>query len=154
VPYNISEESVERWRMILDRLVAEPNSEHRIKSNDPTTLSYRLREALASARELSIEPYNALSFRFRVQPGVLVARPKIAITAEIIETRSIAPDKSLVFAEATTVFDVLEIVRKHPELEQLHFPAFAGDATPLVRWSQAKGYTLTDEPVLILTKDS
>jgi hypothetical protein len=151
VPYNISPEAVERWRTVLDSLLT--GDEVRIKTNDPQTLAYRIREALASARALEIEPYASISYKFRSGPGYVLAKPRTELMAEIVAIVPTAPMRDHVFTEAKTVFDVLNIVRDNPELDQLHFPSFTGDTDPLRKWAAAKRYSITDQPVLVLTRE-
>lgn len=143
--YNLSPSAVERWRDELDLLTS--GQPVRFPSENPHMLAYSLREAIAAAREHKIEPYASLQYTFRKRDGVVIAEPRRSLLVE----RPVIAGKEVTL-EGSTEFSVVQQMLKNKQANIATFPHFTGDTTPIKRWADANGYTLSYPP-LVLQKE-
>lgn len=141
--YNLSRAAFERLQPQLDKLL--PGYSVEFTTLSPATLAYRLREAIKSAQAYKIEPYASLDFSFHTRKGKVIARPKSEL---VLETRK----EHSQITGARSHFEVIGAM-KDATTPVVVFPDFNGELQPIVRWAQAKGYTVDIDPVLMLTKE-
>lgn len=144
--YNLSEKAVERMKAELDLLIS--GKELRFPSEEPHTLAYRIREAIAAAKYHKIKPYADLSYMFTLGPDHVLARPRgqrRLVSGPVEEPRATYPD-------AESEYQVVAECTK-ATLTELHFPNFRGDIHAVRHWAKEKRHEVSQDPYLIIRKN-
>ena len=118
--YNLSRASVERMRHYLDVLL-EPGS-HTFAAENPSSLAYRLREAMMAAEGVeAFSHYAGLrgKHRIRVRPGKVICE---AIGVERALIDGAYPISSMHVEDAKTLVAVLGAASKYSSCHELVFP--------------------------------
>ena len=145
--YNLKESTVTRWAPTLDLLVESSKTIH-MRSPKPKALAYHLREALAAARHLEIEPYASLRYRFEVLHNHIIARHPDALPKELITD---IEHLDGMYLKAVSDYDVVAMVGTDPQ-KLMVFPTFKGDLEVIKIWAENTGLTVTDTDPLTLEK--
>ena len=143
--YNLSRASVERMRHYLDVLL-EPGS-HTFPTDNPSSLSYRLREALMAAEgHDAFAKYAGLrgKHRIRVRPGVVICE---AIGRPVSLVDGSYPIASMHVEEAKNLVSVLGAATKYSHCHELIFPhanLTTEEKGKLFEWTKEKEWQFID----------
>lgn len=143
MPYNLSRKVVERMSTMLDQLL--PGNVVRLKSENPHVLAYQIREAIASARRNKIAPYDKIDVRIVVHDAQVTITPKALLQGEI----EVLPQIDKI---AANDFEVVATASRSKALE-IQFHNFHGKIEPVKAWAARKGFTVIEEPFLVLRRD-
>ena len=156
MPYRVSEAIVEKRKYELDIIAAAPNNIAAFKVNDPSRLSYLIREALHAAKILCIEPYASLQVRLSISPPHLfvTAKPQLLSTAVPVDMQEMASEAGVAIVEnVTSPFGVISAAVLNALAPEIHFPGYQGEVDSISRWAAKKGYEIEQqEGVLILRR--
>jgi len=140
--YDLRLTTVARAQHWLDNMLEGKTLE--MRSSDPRTLCWKIREALAAARNNKVEKYENIRVSLKVMPWGVLVTPKADLVTEIRE----APR---VFTEEVNEFDV--VTRTDEAREKcVHFTAFNGNIEVVKQWVGSKGYSLLIGPPLEIMK--
>lgn len=142
MPYNISPKAVERWKHELDNLLS--GQPFTWTTDAPHKLAYRLREAIAAAKACKIEPYASIDYQFTQTSTMVIATPRESLVQG-------AKQPDAVFDGAVTEYDVISAATTAKN-DALVFPNFLGEITAIQRWAEAKGFTITEDPLTLRRK--
>jgi hypothetical protein len=143
--YNLSRASVERMRHYLDVLL-EPGT-HIFAAENPSSLAYRLREAIMAAAGVEVfAKYAGLrgKHRIRVRPGQVICE---AIGPERALVDGAYPIASMHVEDAKTFVAVLGAATKFSHVMELIFPHVNlkfDEKQKLLAWTQDKSWQYID----------
>lgn len=83
--YVLSVNSITNVQEYLDILLNSKENPIVLKSNDPRTLAYYLRQAQSVAKRLEYEPYNELDFKFKEAESTVICVRKTPIYASLVK---------------------------------------------------------------------
>lgn len=149
MPYNLSRTSFEAYEPMLTPLIQGEPRVIRVEEGDPHRLAFLLRQAMAAARENSIEPFASMEVKFSVGPGRVICLPK---TVPSLSDQEILEEaQTQVVLDAVNAFDVVNAATGSiaPRLE---FPNFEGSHMPLKTWAERKGFEITSTDPLTLER--
>lgn len=145
--YNITKQTVKRYEKVLSQIYKDVwlgNKILRFQTNDPR-LSYRLREALAAATRLEVEPWNEMDIKIGVDGDIITIERKI----EKVDLEFEVLDRVETIEDSVNQFAVVQYMMKNNPQVAI-FTNFEGDITVLQNWIDSKDYQIeTTNPLTI-----
>lgn len=148
--YSISHNSIDRWRNVLDLIMKHQDVTLRIKTKSPEELSYQIHQAIASAKELNVEPYNKLSITIsRRKDHILVKHKKEMVLGIEVEKEYVKVE------DPTDHFGVVAQATQHDfDTYGMVFQSFVGNIEIVDRWATGRGLTVTNREPLTLERNN